>query len=189
MKLSNIDEGYELEELDELTRVELLNRAKEDTSARYDRRMTIADDEIRYYPIDVSRFYDKDRVLFPFRVRDYDVNVEISGILAYMRENLGERRVNYRTIRSLLTKALDSNDVKVNCTCPDFRYRFAYTATKDGFKEGAYETRPSDRTNPDGKGGVCKHLIRILNNKRWLDKYVSLINVLVKLRPDVLSRG
>lgn len=178
-----------MELISEITRVELLDRAKGDTRARFDRRLTIGDDEIRYYPVDVSRFLRRDQLRFPFRVRDYDVDVEVEGVLGYVRENLGGRNLNYRNMRSLLYRSLDEGDVKVNCSCPDFRYRFAYAATEGGFKEGADETRPSDVTNPNLRGGVCKHLIRILGNKRWLDRYVSLINVLIKLNPDSVRKS
>ena len=105
-----------------------------------------------------------------------------------MRDHINDERINYTNIRKLLTSSLDESNLKINCTCPDFKYRYAYTATKDGFKEGNDERRPSLITNPDREGGACKHIIRLLNNKQWIYKYVSLINILVKLKPESVKR-
>ena len=170
--------------LSEITRVELLDKVKIDTKSRFDNRLSITESEIRYYPIDTVQFYNHDKLLFEFKVKDYKVSIEVDGILKYMRDHINDMRINYTNIRKLLSSSLDKSDLKINCTCPDFKYRYAYTATKDGFKEGTDERRPSLITNPDRKGGACKHIIRLLNNKQWIYKYVSLINVLVKLKPE-----
>ena len=170
--------------LSEITRVELLDKVKVDTKSRFDSRLSITESEIKYYPIDTVQFYNHDKLLFEFKVKDYKVSIEVDGILKYMRDHINDMRINYTNIRKLLSSSLDKSDLKINCTCPDFKYRYAYTATKDGFKEGTDERRPSLITNPDRKGGACKHLVRLLNNKQWIYKYVSLINVLVKLKPE-----
>ena len=172
--------------LDEITRIELLDRVKVDDRQRMARRLTISDYQIKYFPIDTSLFYNQDRLLFEFKVKDYRVSIEVDGILGYMRKHIKDRRINYTTIRRLLSRSIDRSQIRINCTCPDFRYRYAYTATQGKFKEGEDETRPSNITNPDRHGGACKHILRMLNNKRWIYKYVSLINVLVKLNPSVV---
>ena len=173
--------------LSEITRIELLDKVKIDTKTRFNNRLSIPESEIKYYPIDTVMFYNHDELLFEFKVKDYKVSIEVDGILKYMRNHIHDMRINYTNTRKLLSQSLDKSDIKINCTCPDFRYRYAYTATKDGFKEGTDERRPSLITNPDRKGGACKHLIRLLNNKQWIYKYVSLINVLVKLKPEVVQ--
>ena len=64
------------------------------------------------------------------------------------------------------------DEVKVNCTCPDFKYGgFKYIGTQldySMFKEGRY---PKKR-NPDLKGSICKHLNYLLEN---LPKYTNRI--------------
>jgi hypothetical protein len=61
--------------------------------------------------------------------------------------------------------AIESSDVKVDCTCPDFKYRLAYYASQNGFKEGELENRPAEITNPNNnKGSCCKHILVALNN-------------------------
>lgn len=57
-------------------------------------------------------------------------------------------------------------DVKVNCTCMDFRYRFAQTNYQndglDGNPPPAY-VKKTDRepVNPSNSPGMCKHLLRM----------------------------
>lgn len=52
-------------------------------------------------------------------------------------------------------------------------YRFAYMATQFEYKYGKPENRPSNITNPDGYGAMCKHLIAILSNKSWVSQVAS----------------
>lgn len=64
-------------------------------------------------------------------------------------------------------------------------YRFAYWATKYGYKYGKPENRPAKITNPDDKiGSFCKHLTALLANKKWLVKVASVINEFVKAYPN-----
>jgi hypothetical protein len=58
-------------------------------------------------------------------------------------------------------KMLLKDRVKIHCDCPAFRYYHAHAATKKGFALMP-ELRPSPKTNPDLKGGICKHLDVVL---------------------------
>lgn len=69
--------------------------------------------------------------------------------------------------------------------CSDFKYRFAYWATKYGYKYGKPENRPAKITNPNDKiGSFCKHLTALLANKKWLVKVASVINEFIKAYPN-----
>ena len=51
--------------------------------------------------------------------------------------------------------------LKIHCDCPAYRYFHAHAATKKGF--ALYpELRPSPVTNPEKRGGICKHLHLVL---------------------------
>lgn len=64
-------------------------------------------------------------------------------------------------------------------------YRFAYYATKYGYKYGTPETRPPKKTNPkDNLGATCKHLSALLYSKRWLVKLATSLNNLIKQYAD-----
>ena len=54
-------------------------------------------------------------------------------------------------------------------------YRFAYAATKFGYKYGKPETRPAKITNPNDYGSMCKHLISMLSNKKWLQQITGTV--------------
>ena len=74
---------------------------------------------------------------------------------------------------------VDSGVILHNC------YRFAYWATKYGYKYGKPETRPSKITNPDDKlGAMCKHLSALLSNKKWITKMASTLNSFIKENID-----
>jgi hypothetical protein len=93
--------------------------------------------------------------------------------------------VNIDTVERALMRAVDNSDIKVNCTCPDFRYRMAYYATQDDFKWGEPENRKPKKTNPDKNiGPVCKHLASVLSNKKSLRPAASSINDWIKSHVD-----
>lgn len=52
-------------------------------------------------------------------------------------------------------------------------YRFAYMASVLEYKYGKPENRPSNITNPNGYGAMCKHLISLLSNKSWVKQVAS----------------
>lgn len=69
-------------------------------------------------------------------------------------------------------------------------YRFAYWATKYGYKYGKPETRPAKKTNPNDKiGAMCKHLTALLANKKWVVKIASIINDYINEYPDEARRA
>jgi hypothetical protein len=79
------------------------------------------------------------------------------------------KRITLKMLTQCLSKALDTEDLRVDCTCPDFRYRFAHYLTKVGAKFGTPETRPNKIRNvKNNKGWVCKHVLSVLYGKRWV---------------------
>lgn len=63
----------------------------------------------------------------------------------------------------------------------DFTYRFAYMATQLDYKYGKPENRPADIRNPHNYGSICKHLISVLSNKKWLQQVTgTLMDFIVK---------
>lgn len=62
------------------------------------------------------------------------------------------------------------------------------------YKYGKPETRPSNITNPNGFGALCKHLTSMLGNKKWLQqsagtlmdfivKHIEEVNRFLKVKP------
>ena len=74
--------------------------------------------------------------------------------------------------------------------CPDARYRMAYNQTKNDYKAGYKERRPSNITNPlDDLGAGCKHVLLVLANLDWAVKVASVINNYIKYCKEHLQRN
>jgi len=77
--------------------------------------------------------------------------------------------------------AQTNNDVKVRCSCEDFRWRFATYNHKDNSLYGnspeAY-AKKTDRpsVNPTNSPGVCKHLIKLKKELEREDFFRTLLH-------------
>ena len=183
-----IAERLSMVELTEMRRQEMVSTSRKDTKARYERRKAISPSSVTYKAFEIKQFLSTGKLVFHIDVKDYKVTIEVNNILVHLKQLINDgKRINYKNIYSYLGKSLDKSDLLIDCTCPDFRYRFAYVATKNKFKANSPETRPAKVTNPSNMGVCCKHLLHILSNKLWIRKYVSLINMLIKLNPNLLN--
>lgn len=62
----------------------------------------------------------------------------------------------------------DINNVNVRCNCPDFRWRFRYYDHLDhslyGNKGARYQSQGGPPANPKELPGMCKHLMKVMQN-------------------------
>lgn len=161
--------------------------------------------------IDMNKLFKKDifECIIPIRgeTDNYDVTISFGGVVKRVRELLKTqlahttRRGNYDPVASLtfniwvqaLKKAFDREDVYMACTCPDFKYRFRYWATRNKYNSTYSELRPANITNPnDSLGSGCKHTLNVLKNLSWLLRCASVIynyvRVLNKQKPDLFNK-
>jgi hypothetical protein len=169
----------------EVSRKNMVGKTKVQSPTRYNKRLHY---HASGYDIDFEKLLASDFIVANVKVGDYICTVAYKGVLSKLAD-LVERSpnhyVNIQITIKALTQSIDETDVLVNCTCPDFRYRFAYWATKFDYKYGKPETRPSEITNPDDKlGAICKHLTAILANKRWMNKLASVLNKFIRENAD-----
>lgn len=156
-----------------------------------------------YNKIDMNSLFKDDILNVKIKVtgetNTYTVKISFIGFLEELHKevrNNGE--FNLRSVLRALKRAFDGEDVKIYCTCPDFKYRYGYYANKkdmlsadkrelnrtttfndDGTKTINYLmlSKAPDITNPkDDKGYGCKHIMLVLNNNSWLQKVASVIN-------------
>lgn len=186
MAPKKLDEQY----LIEVNRQQLLNLGK--NGAKYKGKNTsrwtakakigIANTVRDYNQIDMNRFWKDDVLKFVVKVKgetdNYEVTVEFSRlsqkIQGYVKaaKNLFNRDI----VTKALMNALSSSEVKISCTCPDFKYRLAYHATNADAKAGEQETRAANITNPTNNLGLCcKHVLAVLNNVQWMRNVASVI--------------
>lgn len=133
--------------------------------------------------MDMDKFFKTDTLDTSVDIRGetniYKVRMSFVGTLEelhdYIKKNNIEQ-IDRKMILKALMKAFNRDDVYINCTCPDFKYRFKYWATRKGLLIGDPENRPADITNPgDNKGPGCKHIILCLSDSSWLIKIASVI--------------
>ena len=100
---------------------------------------------------------------------DYAVTIIFENILRNLQQEVkaNDNKLEFRCVLQALLRSFNSGDIFVDCQCPDFRFRFAHNATKDGYNSGMPEMRPNrfDRTNMnDDMGAGCKHVNLVIAN-------------------------
>lgn len=173
----------------EVSRKDLVMKSRRQSKTRYQKRVNYQVPNFR--GVDLRQLFENDYFVFKTPIKDYVCVIAFPGVFTQLRQVVKEThgdpsRINLQMVIKALRRAFDAtDDVKVDCSCADFRYRFAYWATQNGYKYGAPENRPSDVTNPDDMlGATCKHLDLLLSNKRWLTKAASVVNSFIKTYPD-----
>lgn len=156
---------------------------------RYDRRnkSSISATVRDYNMIQMDPLFKRDILQFKIPVIGetdvYVVDVRVDGLLAEMRKQVmsNKGKLEFKVVLQSLMKVLNVGNVYIGCNCPDAKYRMAYQQTKNDYKAGYKETRPSDITNPnDTLGAGCKHVLLILANLDWAVKVASVINNYIK---------
>ena len=167
-------------------RSQFLNKSKssEKGKQRFDRRKKskIRNTVKAMNAINMDRLFKKDILTIDLPVQgetdDYTVKITYVGFLELLRDYVD--RSGICTLREISRAAIDafnSNDVYIDCTCPDFQYRYRYWRTQQGQNSAEPENRPSDITNPDDKlGSSCKHVLLVLSNNSWVLRVARVIN-------------
>jgi len=175
--------------LDEVTRAQILNKNRTQSKDRYAKRLEYK--PTKFDTVDILKLFEDDYFVFKNEVKDkYIATLAFHGVFSELKNVIRNKedfkRINLQLVIKALSKAFDkADDVLVDCTCPDFRYRFKYHASQNGFNYGDPETRPSDIRNPnDNLGATCKHLSGMLSSKRWMRKAASYINNWIKRYPE-----
>ena len=202
MLQGDISEGYHYvrlprQYLAEANRQQLLQKSRnaqhyKDISKgrnRYERRMksrisaTVRD----YNNIQMDSLFKRDMMEIKIPVMGetdvYEVDVRVEGLLKEVHRQVmsNKGKLEFKVILQSLMKVLNVGNVYIGCSCPDAKYRMAYWQTKNNYKAGYRETRPSDVTNRnDTLGAGCKHVMLILANLDWCVKVASVVNNYIK---------
>ena len=176
--------------LNEDTRAQLLSKSKnatreKDNKNRYQKRVKskVRSNVSQLNKIDFNQLFKDNIVTLNLEVdgetNTYLVTISFGGFLDHLRNQL-EKADNIFSLRVVIRALLDSfnsDNVYIKCSCPDFRYRFAYWLSKNDIIAGnEKENRPSDITNPTNSlGDGCKHIMLVLSNTSWIIKLGSVI--------------
>ena len=173
-------------------------REKGDGKTRYEKRLKsrFANNVRNYNKIDMNSLFRTNILTVNIEVKgetnDYIVTISFGGFLdilhEYIERDKGE--INLRTIVRALVDAFNRDNVFIHCSCPDWRFRFSYWATKDQIIAKDPENRPSDITNPNNTlGSGCKHCMLVISNHSWLIKVASTINNYIKYAEKNMKRA
>lgn len=191
----------------ELNRAQLMNKSKHSDSYvpdnqylgrnRWERRIhSHIDTKVsQYNKIDMNKLFKDDQLVVGITVHgetaDYVVTVRYDGVIKELAQQIKKNngKIDFKTVVVSLNRVFNADNVYISCTCPDFKYRIAYWATKKGYNSGTPELRPSDITNPgDTKGAGCKHINLILSNIDWIMKVASVINNYIHYMEQYMQR-
>ena len=165
----------------EMTRNDLVKRTRDWSEGRYLRRAGYVGRVVGYAGSD--EYSTRGSISFLVEVGDYRSLVEIEGMKALVDSMYPDRIPSRSEAQNLVNIAITSNNIRVYCSCPDFKYRFHYVNTRLGtLPVGAPEEfRPPHITNPGEHGVLCKHLIAILvKPSKWTPKAITLIREAVR---------
>lgn len=175
--------------LEEVSRNDMLVKAKKQTITRYNKAAGYRGFSI--IDIDTTSIFTTNCLRVTCKVGDYWDTVEMQNILYWIQAEAEKNKnyqINTKGVTAAIMNSIDGMDIKVDCTCPDFKYRFAYLATKLGYKYGKPENRPAKITNPNDYGAICKHLISMLGNKKWLQQVTGTLMDVIEKRIDDVNK-
>jgi len=161
----------------EATKDELKTRISRDHPERWERRRNYEIDEYKGINKPELRAGNLEAYFAVQGRRLYSVTLRFEGfvpIVQYFLNHIDDEL--YEVVDAAISYVADSHDTHVYCSCPDFRYRFRYLATVDGYNAGPSENRFPEIRNPGLEGAACKHVAKVLSKthrwKRRLAKFV-----------------
>lgn len=96
------------------------------------------------------------------RGKMYRVNIWITDTKGFAKDLQKAYTQHKKVSLAKLMNDYFKRDVKISCTCPDFHYRWKYTAYT--FKFGIIkEMRPARIRNPYNRKCVCKHILAMFS--------------------------
>lgn len=177
--------------LNEDKRQQLIAKSKssEKGNQRFKRRVKskVARNVKNFNSINMNKLFKQDILDIGIQVHgetdDYIVTISFGGFLEILRKNLksNNNHLDLRIIIRTLMQSFNDENVYIKCTCPDWKFRFAYFANINKITLDPLENRPSNITNPkDTLGSACKHVLLVLSNNSWIIKVASVINNYIK---------
>ena len=148
--------------------------------------------------IDMNKFFKQDilEVNIPVvgETDTYTVTIRLDGVVAEIAKNIkaNNNKFEFRTVVQALTKVFNSsNNVRVKCTCADFKYRYAHSLILNNNSVDGTDKDPgpgkTGMANTQGKG--CKHILLVLNNQAWLMKVVSVLHNYVNYSQEHMQKA
>jgi hypothetical protein len=181
--------------LNEITRWEIIRRSQREAPERFEKGKSNIYKAKDFNNVNFEKLFSNDSFVWRSKVGDYDVTVSFEGAFQNLYNVVGSwsgknrwKRIDLKLLTKCLTKSLDEEDLQVDCTCPDFTYRFAFYLSdkevdaKYGVKQN---TPPKVRNVKNNKGYVCKHVLAVLYGKRWVPAAAKAWLSYIKANPEL----
>lgn len=177
----------------EVTRLDMIRAAKNQSPDRFLKKNNYSTSDFKN--LNFKKLMIDDELLIVLRIGDYTVSVLFNGpfeelryLVRSMRGPNRVKRLTRTVVQEALSRALDTEDLLVGCTCADWRYRFKYYATQKDYLFGKPENRKPKYTKTnveDNKGFVCKHILTALYGKRWVPYAANAWLNYMKSNPEI----
>lgn len=162
--------------LNEITRWEIIRRSQRESPERFAKKQFYRTKD--FNDVDFEQLFTNDSFVWRTRVGDYIVTIAFEGAFQNLYNEVRNwsgrnrwKKITLKMLTDCLSKALDEEDLQVDCTCPDLLYRFSFWLSRPDVdaKYGVKQNRPPKVRNVNNnKGYVCKHLLAVLYGKRWV---------------------
>ena len=98
--------------------------------------------------------------------------------------------VNSKLIIKSIHESLDKQDIYIDCSCDDFKYRYSFWSTQEKYKWGNLQTSNGKKIrNPkNDMGSMCKHLYALLRSNKFLNLISDKIMRTIMANFDVLVK-
>ena len=179
--------------LNEVTRWEIIRRSKIESPMRFRKSQNNIYRPKDFDNVNFIDLFSKDTFTWVSRVGDYEVTISFEGAFSNLYMEIGSwsgknrwKRITQKILTKCLSKSLDEDDLYINCTCDDFKYRFAFHVTQAGAKYGLQQNRPPRVRNVrNNQGFCCKHLLATLYGKRWIPAAAKAWLMYIKANPEL----
>lgn len=114
--------------LHEVTRWQMINASRQKSPDRFAKRVKYSPKDFR--TVDFEDLFEEDRFTWRTRVHgedNYICTISFEGAFEYLKYNLSSmrgknrwKRITINMVAEALSKSLDSEDLYIDCTCPDF---------------------------------------------------------------------
>ena len=177
--------------LNEVTRWDIIRRSQRESPPRFDKKKFYKAKD--FNNVDFNELFENNNFTWSSRVGDYIVTLSFEGAFEILRWKVSSwsgvnrwKKINHKILVECLSEALDRRDLFIDCSCPDFKYRFSYWATKAKCKYGVQQNvAPTVRNVKNNKGYCCKHVLAVLYGKRWVPAAAKRWLEFIKQNPDL----
>lgn len=138
----------------------------------------------KFNSINMNDLFKKDLLTIVIPVigetNEYEVTVQIDGVMEEIARNIkaNQNKFEFRTVLQALTKRFNVSNIRVKCTCDDFKYTYAHNLiiNQNSVDDTSRDPGPGKTgKTADAKSQGCKHILLVLANTAWIMKVTSVI--------------